>query len=644
MGYSVDDKPYPRGEILVKTNEMVVGYFKDEKHTNESFINGWFKTGDIGQLQDGTFGTSLKIIGRRKNFFKLEQGEFVSPVKIENILIQSRFIDYIYIYGDSSREFLVAIIVPVESYYCGENQLYEEQLKKDILTDCFVIATQNRLQSFEIPKAIYTDYEKFTTENGLLTSSFKQCRPKLFEKYHLIIEELYETSINKTNDDYLRAILNDAGMIIGEDNTINIEDSLTAVKVVKEIEDKYGSKIPVSKLYGGLNISDISDIIQNTDEEDIDTQLCISDSKLYENIAPNIKEFSDSTTSILITGATGFVGSNLLSHIVETLPNCKLYCLVRGHSQMDGVQRLINVFNKYHLFERGNYENIEIVVGDLSKELFGFTEQKYNYLSNIIDTVIHCASEVNWLKSYSQLRKGNVLGCIEIIRFCVNIKNKKLLHTSSIGISDYHEESVQNVSVIEHFSGYMQTKWVCEKNIIGAMNTIQDFKCSIIRLGMVTGNEYTGVCNTQDFVSRYLLGINQLNYYIPENKILDMTPVNIICAAIYNIITYQGDKKMFNMYNPNSLSYQEIGEAAINSGIQLEPLEYGAWRKLLLVQPQNPLYRLLSYFPEEGFRFGMRKYDIINSKEIASLRVLNKEDMFDLIKTYYTYLNDTVPI
>jgi long-subunit acyl-CoA synthetase (AMP-forming) len=97
MGYTNQDTPWPRGEIVVRTPQMIEGYYKDEEATKANFDDGWFRTGDIGEMAYG----HLKIIDRKKNLFKLVQGVFVAPSSIENILLQCAFVDQIYVYGGS---------------------------------------------------------------------------------------------------------------------------------------------------------------------------------------------------------------------------------------------------------------------------------------------------------------------------------------------------------------------------------------------------------------------------------------------------------------------------------------------------------------------------------------------------------------
>ena len=109
MGYLTTDNP-PRGEICVKTPEMIDCYFKNPEVTAEKFVDGYFLTGDIGVIDDSG---KIRIIDRRKNIFKLSQGEFVSPESLESLYGgASHYINQMYIYGNSLHSNVITVVVP----------------------------------------------------------------------------------------------------------------------------------------------------------------------------------------------------------------------------------------------------------------------------------------------------------------------------------------------------------------------------------------------------------------------------------------------------------------------------------------------------------------------------------------------------
>ncbi|NWR34950.1 ACSL5 ligase, partial [Tachuris rubrigastra] len=190
------------GEICIKGPNVFKGYLKDPEKTEEALDkDGWLHTGDIGKwLPNGT----LKIIDRKKNIFKLAQGEYIAPEKIENVYIGSTPVAQVFVHGESLRSFLIGIVVPDPETLpefaakLGVKGSYEElcknpAVKKAILEDMIRLGRQAGLKSFEQVKDLYIHTEMFSVENGLLTPTLKAKRPELVKVFQEQIEALYSS-------------------------------------------------------------------------------------------------------------------------------------------------------------------------------------------------------------------------------------------------------------------------------------------------------------------------------------------------------------------------------------------------------------------------------------------------------------------
>jgi long-chain acyl-CoA synthetase len=164
------------GEILVKGENVMLGYWNNKEDTNKVLKDGWLHTGDIGEIDSDGY---LKITDRKKDIIVSAGGDNISPAKIENQLINSEAIDQCMVYGDG-KNYLIALIVP--------NKDFKEQNEK---INEIVDEINKNLTLVEKIKKFHLIEENFSIENGLLTPTMKVKRNKVIVKYKNILEKFY---------------------------------------------------------------------------------------------------------------------------------------------------------------------------------------------------------------------------------------------------------------------------------------------------------------------------------------------------------------------------------------------------------------------------------------------------------------------
>lgn len=195
-----------QGEVCVKGGNIFQGYYKDPEKTAEAIDDeGYLHSGDVGEfLPNG----QLKIIDRVKHIFKLSQGEYVAPEKIENEYLRTEGVAQIFVHGESLQDCCVAIVIPDEEWlgqhaakngWEGEPESWcaKPELKKVILDKMNETAKLAQLKGFEQVKNLRLHAEAFSVENGLLTPTLKSKRPIVRRRYQEDIIAMYQELADK---------------------------------------------------------------------------------------------------------------------------------------------------------------------------------------------------------------------------------------------------------------------------------------------------------------------------------------------------------------------------------------------------------------------------------------------------------------
>ena len=646
MNYTVDDQPYPRGEFLTKTLQMFSGYINNPEETRAAITDdGFFRTGDIVELrinQDGT--TYLRIIDRKKSFFKLAQGQFVSPERLQSIYMQSPFVDQIYIHGDLLADSVYAVVVPSRQYaqaYALQHHLsdfdfdhphphFRDALQRDLRS----IGQKEALRPHEIPSQIIIDFQPFTPENGLLTSSLKQNRPKLAAHYaHRFTKS---TDIQQRLKIIIQTV---TGRFIGaEDDERSLVsvggDSLAAVRLSRTIENDLGVSLPLSVLFDPkMSVQQLTALVQDSRQlsSSIVPQL-MNDANVDLGITVDGWKSSHTTPSmVLVTGSTGFVGAFLLAELLSSYPSrCKFVCLVRCDVSMDPMDRIRETMLFYQIWQDDQQERIVALRGDLAQNHLGLDDETYESLNGEIDMIFHCGAGVNFVLPYSHLHGPNVCGTREIIRFAAHKSSScipiQYISTISVVSDDVKKEvCIDEIRPDGLIGGYAQSKWVAEK-LMGRACVI-GVPVVIYRLGLVCADSRSGACNPRDMYTLLFNALMKMNCYPESVKNGHMTglPVDFTAKSIVHIsrmgINVYG--KIYHVINSSGkIGFEKVIHTMRKCGYEMRDITNDDWKNK--VETMNDQYSNFRCLEDFFFQHAFHQSDMASNEQFQdAIRTLD---------------------
>ena len=205
LGYTVNDViegiNCPAGEMCLKGPVVFHGYYKNDEENKKCFDEeGYFHTGDVGRLYPN-YGNGLKIVDRVKEIFKLSQGEYIIPAKLESVYTKSIYVQQLMIYGNPTKNNIIAIVIPDKKKCAEALNISIDDLVKDtenkklhelIINDFNKLAVDAEFNGLEKVKYILVDFDEFTNNNNCLTPTMKIIRKNVEIKFKERIDKLYE--------------------------------------------------------------------------------------------------------------------------------------------------------------------------------------------------------------------------------------------------------------------------------------------------------------------------------------------------------------------------------------------------------------------------------------------------------------------
>lgn len=647
LGYFLTDRPHPRGELLVKTETMFPGYYKRPEITADVFdADGFYRTGDV-VAEVGP--DQLTYLDRRNNVLKLSQGEFVTVAKLEAVFGDSPLVRQIFVYGNSARSYLLAVIVPTEDALARHDV---ESLKPLITESLQDVARDAGLQSYEIPRDFIIETTPFTLENGLLTGIRKLARPKAKEYYGPRLEQLYtdlaDSQANELRElrqhgadrPVLETISRAAGALLGAAAT-DLQpdahftdlggDSLSALTFANLLHEIFDIDVPV-----GVIVSPASDLAALAAYIEAErqpgskrptfasvhgrdaTEVHASDLTLDKFIdaktlaaAPSLPGPSSEVRTVLLTGATGFLGRYLALEWLERmdLVDGKVIALVRAKDDATARERLDRTFDSGDPELLRHYrelaaDHLEVIAGDKGEADLGLDPQTWQRLADTVDLIVDPAALVNHVLPYSQLFGPNALGTAELIRIALTTKQKPFVYVSTIGVgagidlSTFTEDAdIRVISATRNIddsyaNGYGNSKWAGEV-LLREAHDLCGLPVSVFRCDMILADTtYAGQLNLPDMFTRLMLslvatGIAPGSFYEldadgnRQRAHYDGLPVEFIAEAISTLGQQVVDGfETYHVMNPydDGIGLDEYVDWLVDAGYPVERVGgYAEW-------------------------------------------------------------------
>lgn len=566
LGYYKTDKPYPRGELCIRSELQTPGYFNNADATAALFDeDGYVMTGDIVQ-EIGP--NQIAVIDRRNDVLKLSQAEFVAVGRLGTLFEGgSAVIRQIFIYGNSSRAYLLAVVVPdmdVVTARLGTN-VPEADLKALIRTEMQLVAQNEKLRTFEVPRDFLIEMEPFSHENGLLSSVRKRMRPKFIARYGERLDALYQQIEGKRHEELL-ALRDPASpltvlekVVKALEASLGIEDidpattqtfaelggdSIGAASFSLFLKDIFGVELPVNAIVSpagnpGRWAEAISNLL-STDRPALPTFDSVHGAGarvihgadlqinkfLGQDILDNLPREAPPETprTVLLTGANGFLGRFLCLTWLERLSanNGKLICLIRGADSNAARRRLDQVFTGVDQELEDRYRalaasHLEVLAGDVAEASLGLSGADWNRLAAEVDQIVHPAALVNHVLPYEHLFGPNVLGTAELIRLALTRRLKRFDFVSSLAAANWVDETrgnnedsplLDSIPLRDHYAaGYGASKWANEIMLHSAHRQA-GLPVNIFRGDMILPHtRYKGQINVPDMITRLLYSI-----------------------------------------------------------------------------------------------------------------------------------------
>ena len=606
------------GELFIAGTCLARGYLNNEQLTAEKFISlerfpgmRLYRSGDLARwLPDG----NIQFLGRIDDQVKI-RGNRVELGEIESLIMRHADVKTAVALATQPVKLadkkIVVFLVPGKSPGAAPRLIDELKAQlKEMLPSYFLPADYLFIDKLPVNANGKTDKAALLMRYQS-SSGARQATPQAYlDPTEREIAAIWE-------------VLLGTHYVSAQDNFFDIGGhSLLASRLVKALATQFGVKTYVRDIYEYPTIGSLAQAIRVR----AGGSLPLVDSEPVRALQDDVRLPQDvlidtqydprqvaNPAAILLTGATGFVGVHLLADLLAAT-SAKIYCIVRAASPQQAQQRLNDVMQRYQVvLPAADSARVHVVTGNVAEAGLGLSPEIYQSLSRQIDIVYHSASAVNFIQPYSYMKRDNVQGLGEIIRFAAFRRTKPLVLLSTISVYSWghlhtgkrvmleQDDLDQNLPAVVTDIGYVRSKWVMEK--MADLAAQQGLPLMVFRLGYATCHSKTGVSASYQWWGR-LVKTCIGHGTVPDLRALreGLTTVDYMSGAIAHISRNpQALGKKFNLIHEqdNNLTLKEFFRLLEQHfGFNFKVLPFQEWLAQWEHDSEAPLYPLLSLFKD----------------------------------------------
>lgn len=580
------------GEVYISTPALAKGYLNQPERTEQSFIDNPFaigekiyKSGDIAKLLDSGH---LEYVGRSDSQLKI-RGHRIEIGEIEDHLARL----------DQIQD--VAVIPKKEAD--GQNMLVGYFTSKDgntLSAADIKAALSEKLPSYFVPKWICQLDEMPIAPTGKINRKAMVSMPHV--ERHIVQSDrvMPETETEAVLYNAWKDILQHSEFGV-EDSFFSIGgDSLRVIHVLVILKPHY-PQLKIADFFAEKTIRALARRVDLLSEQHAMTAQGSTANGAITQLAEHPVELSSQLgypailkpEHVLLTGATGYLGSHVLQQLIEK-STTQIYALVRRPNDgTTAMERLTKVMQGYFGKQLADQiaDRVVIVEGNLEEENLGLSAEQQAWVAARIDRIIHCAADVRHFGEAAQFAKTNVEGTVALLDLIRHKKGASFHHVSTMGIPEDLALSGQWESTLQydrfpaelHVDNlYSDSKLEAEKVLMIAAE--EGVPVSIYRAGNLTCDSQTGRFQTNidsNAIYRMIKAMLLLGKAPAADWMMDFTPINYASEAIVHLALREDTaNRVFHICNPEAIPYDELIQAVKRAGYDVETMpfeDYNRW-------------------------------------------------------------------